>query len=48
MILHESMFMICFTKNIIFGDVMKLFYKFKLDRNFFYYDLWPSSLGCNN
>ena len=27
-VLHESMFMICFMKNIKFGDMMKLFYKF--------------------
>ena len=35
MILYESMFMFCFMKNINFGYMMKLFYKFELERNFF-------------
>ena len=39
MILYESMFMICFTKNINFGDMMKLFYKFELERKVFYSSL---------
>ena len=34
MILDESMFMILFVKNIKFGDMMKLFYKFELDISF--------------
>ena len=46
--LHESMFMICFLKNINFGDMMKLFYKFELKRKFFYSNLWPSSMSYNN
>ena len=36
MILHESMFMIWYMKNIKFGDIMKLFYKFELERKVFY------------
>ena len=36
MILHESMFMFGFMKNINFEYMMKLFYKFELERNFFY------------
>ena len=39
MILHESMFVICFMKNINFGDMMKLFYKFELGRKVFYFGL---------
>ena len=35
MILYESMFMICFMKNIKFGDMMKLFYTFELERKVF-------------
>ena len=42
MILHESMFMICFMKNIKFGDMMKVFYKFEFERKVFYFDLWLS------
>ena len=35
MILHESMFMFCFMENITFGDMIKLFYKFELERKNF-------------
>ena len=35
MILDESIFMFCFMKNINFGDMMKLFYKFELERKNF-------------
>ena len=34
-IFHEINFMICFMKNIKFGDMMKLFYKFELERKVF-------------
>ena len=36
MILNESMFMFCFMKNINFGDMMKLFFKFELERKVFF------------
>ena len=36
MIFHESVFMICFMKNIKFGDMIKLFYKFELGRKIVY------------
>ena len=39
MILYESMFVICFMKNINFEDMMKLFYKFELGRKVFYFCL---------
>ena len=42
MILHESMFIICFIKNLNFGDMMKLFYKSELERKVFYSGLWHS------
>ena len=32
MILQESMFMFCFMKNMNFGYMMKLIYKFELER----------------
>ena len=41
MILHKSMFMIWFMKNIKFGDMMELFYKFEFERKKFYSGLWP-------
>ena len=31
-ILHKSIFMICFMKNIKFEDMMKLFYTFEFER----------------
>ena len=39
MILYESMFIICFMENINFRDMMKLFYKFELERKIFYFGL---------
>ena len=47
MFLHESMFMICLMKNINFGDMIKLFHKFGLERKVFYSNLWPSSMDFN-
>ena len=44
MILQESMLM----KNIKFEDMMKLFYKFELERKVFDSGFWPSSIGYNN
>ena len=38
-ILHESISMVCFMKNINLGDMMKLFYKFELERKVFYSSL---------
>ena len=35
LILHENMFMISFMKDIIFKVMMKLFYKFELERKVF-------------
>ena len=48
MILHKSMFMICFMKNTKFGDMMKLIYKFEFERKVFYSGLWPLSISYNN
>ena len=39
MILHESMYVICFMKKIYFADMIKLFYKFELQRKVFYFGL---------
>ena len=47
-ILYENKFVMCFVKNINFEDMMKLFYKFELERRVFYSSLWPSPIGYNN
>ena len=39
LILHKSIFMVCFMKNINLVDMMKLFYKFELKRKVFYFGL---------